>query len=296
MSKQAFLDELRENLIDYEVGDVDEVIEYFDEMIEDKKDSGVDEKVIIENLDSPKEIALILKGKEAKEREVDEVTSEDDDHFTYSTESQNILEVSIELHSDDIIVERAIDERITFVCDKKDERHFRIKNKGDKLKIERNDASQFFHNRGSNVELYLPHSYHGELKIETVSGSIEISDLENIYTKLSAVSGDISVSDAKISELKIETVSGDIEVDDVMGNEIKLEAVSGNIELACAYDYIKSEAVSGDMELEIQGKESEYAIFYSKLFEDYNRRAELKDRKLLKMESVSGNIEYRFTE
>ena len=46
---------------------------------------------------------------------------------------------------------------------------------------------------------------------------------------------------------------------------------------------------------DIKGEEKDYAIYYDKLMKDYKLRTELKDQKHLKMESVSGAIDYHFT-
>lgn len=301
MTKEVFLKELREDLENYEVNDIDEIIAYFDEMIEDKKDNGMDEEVIIDSLDSPKEIALVLKGKEAKEEEIREGEYEMcDGRVRYTKEATDLLSISIDIADDEIKVTRGDDDNLYMIFEEKENDHYKIKEKdrGSKLKIEKNTPPIFniFNSKErALLELILPSGYSGELKIETVSGNIEGSDLKLRKLRAETVSGDVVIESCDIEDLKVQAVSGDIEVKDVRAVSLKVDNVSGDSEVDVKADFIKTESVSGDLTIDIKGEEKDYAIYYDKLMKDYKLRTELKDQKHLKMESVSGAIDYRFT-
>ena len=301
MTKEVFLKELREDLENYEVNDIDEIIAYFDEMIEDKKDNGMDEEVIIDSLDSPKEIALVLKGKEAKEEEIREGEYEMcDGRVRYTKEATDLLSISIDIADDEIKVTRGDDDNLYVIFEEKENDHYKIKEKdrGSKLKIEKNTPPIFniFNSKErALLELILPSGYSGELKIETVSGNIEGSDLKLRKLRVETVSGDVVIENCDIEDLKVQAVSGDIEVKDVRAVSLKVDNVSGDSEVDVKADFIKTESVSGDLTIDIKGEEKDYAIYYDKLMKDYKLRTELKDQKHLKMESVSGTIDYHFT-
>lgn len=301
MTKEVFLKELREDLTNYEVNDIDEIIAYFDEMIEDKKDNGMDEEVIIDSLDSPKEIALVLKGKEAKEEEIREGEYETcDGRVRYTKEATDLLNISIDIADDEIKVTRGDDDNLYVIFEEKENDHYKIKEKdrGSKLKIEKNTPPIFniFNSKErALLELILPSGYSGELKIEAVSGNIEVSDLKLRKLKAETVSGDVVIESCDIEDLKVQAVSGDIEVKDVRAVSLKVDNVSGDSEVDVKADFIKTESVSGDLIIDIKGEEKDYAIYYDKLMKDYKLRTELKDQKHLKMESVSGAIDYHFT-
>ena len=301
MTKEVFLKELREDLENYEVNDIDEIIAYFDEMIEDKKDNGMDEEVIIDSLDSPKEIALVLKGKEVKEEEIREGEYEmHDGRVRYTKEATDLLSISIDIADDEIKVTRGDDDNLYVIFEEKENDHYKIKEKdrGSKLKIEKNTPPIFniFNSKErALLELILPSGYSGELKIETVSGNIEGSDLKLRKLRAETVSGDVVIENCDIEDLKVQAVSGDIEVKDVRAVSLKVDNVSGDSEVDVKADFIKTESVSGDLTIDIKGEEKDYAIYYDKLMKDYKLRTELKDQKHLKMESVSGTIDYHFT-
>lgn len=301
MTKEVFLKKLREDLENYEVNDIDEIIAYFDEMIEDKKDNGMDEEVIIDSLDSPKEIALVLKGKEAKEEEIREGEYETcDGRVRYAKEATDLLNISIDIADDEIKVTRGDDDNLYVIFEEKENDHYKIKEKdrGSKLKIEKNTPPIFniFNSKErALLELILPSGYSGELKIEAVSGNIEVSDLKLRKLKAETVSGDVVIESCDIEDLKVQAVSGDIEVKDVRAVSLKVDNVSGDSEVDVKADFIKTESVSGDLIIDIKGEEKDYAIYYDKLMKDYKLRTELKDQKHLKMESVSGAIDYHFT-
>ena len=297
MNKEKFLEELRAELANYEVDDIDEVIAYFDEMIEDRKDNGMDEATIIEHLDSPKEIALVLKGKEYKEDKVDEQLYDDEDHIVYRTKGTDIIYIKVNVMANDVEVIKGEDDDIYFIYDQKEEGRFNITNKGDELKIIYNgpDFGIFEKHEFGDLKLILPKGYLGEMKIETVSGDIDIKDTENSYLKLESVSGDITIRDCEINILKAQATSGHIEIEDTKGQEIKVEAVSGRIELKdIAYDFIKATNVSGAINVDALGDEDDYAIYFDRLFESYKLRSELKDSCRLKLEAVTGHIDYHF--
>ena len=301
MTKEVFLKELREDLENYEVNDIDAIIAYFDEMIEDKKDNGMDEEVIIDSLDSPKEIALVLKGKEVKEEEIREGEYEmHDGRVRYTKEATDLLSISIDIADDEIKVTRGDDDNLYVIFEEKENDHYKIKEKdrGSKLKIEKNTPPIFniFNSKErALLELILPSGYSGELKIETVSGNIEGSDLKLRKLRAETVSGDVVIENCDIEDLKVQAVSGDIEVKDVRAVSLKVNNVSGDSEVDVKADFIKTESVSGDLTIDIKGEEKDYAIYYDKLMKDYKLRTELKDQKHLKMESVSGAIDYHFT-
>ncbi len=292
-----FLDELKRELNNCEVDDIDEVIAYFDEMIEDRKENGMDEEMIISHLDSPKEIALVLKGKEYKEEKHDEEIYDDDDKQVYSTDGKDIIMVKISLNADDITVKRGDDERLYFIYDRKKDGRYSIVNKGDELKITDNGPKFIFFSKGESneVELILPRTYKGEMKVEALSGDIKISDLEGSFVKVETLSGDIDLEESTIRSLKVQSTSGEISITDTRGQEIKVESVSGDIELNdLTYDFIKVENVSGNSSIDILGNEEDYAVYYDHLFENYKLRQSLKDTRRLKMEAVTGQIEYHF--
>lgn len=296
MNKDEFLKALKGDLSDLRVSDVDEIIAYFDEMIEDKKDEGLSEEEIIKGLSSPREIALVLKGQDEKGNS--EKTSEDDEYLVYQTEGSTLNEIVIDDVFHDIKVSEGDDDFVTFIYPKEDKYLYRIKNKGQKLKISRNDdhffSAKIFKER-KGTKLILPKGYGDSLKVETVSGNTTISDVNLAFLKIESVSGSVDLERVFARTGKVEVVSGDLRGDELRGKEFKVEMVSGKARIeALQYDFIKIETVSGNVDIEIEGKEEDYAISYEKILKSYKIREELKQQKYLKLEAVMGEITYRF--
>lgn len=320
--KERFLDELTKILKEYEVSDISEIITYFDEMIEDAKDSGLTEEAIIKGLGSIEEIALVLKGRE-------DTNDEDEEDGVYSAYNEgnrrvfnaplsSLRQISIDLADDDVVVSETEDNLFYFYySDFDDENTYFIEYTGTKFKVKtglKSFVAELFKRKDKHsVELVIPKSYKGDLKIETSSGDIDIANIRSREMKIETVSGDIDILDVitketkienvsgtvKVStvdtgKFKIESVSGDIKVSKIVSNTIKFDSVSGSIEADIKAEFIKAETVSGDIEINIAGEKSEYAIKVTSPSDIYKERTYLKDDKYIKIDTVSGKVLYYF--
>jgi len=108
--------------------------------------------------------------------------------------------------------------------------------------------------------VYLPEGKLEALKVETVSGDVEIPDTtEYDELRLATVSGDIHESGTGISEgIKIETVSGDTVLDRIQAGSLDFSSVSGDIRLTDAdiAGTVTMETVSGDVSGNVLGEHS----------------------------------------
>lgn len=106
-------------------------------------------------------------------------------------------------------------------------------------------------NQSMYTELYLPAAYSGELKINTVSGEIQIStdlDLEADLS-LSSTSGDIGTDTQNIRAEKIRaaSTSGEIRLSVLEAQEVDVSTTSGDIRIERADNRVTCSSTSGNI-------------------------------------------------
>ncbi len=112
----------------------------------------------------------------------------------------------------------------------------------------------FFGINSINSSLYVgvPENYNADLSLDSVSGNVEVSDLDLDQFEITLVSGNMLISNSKFSESEFDSVSGKITIDN--SNSIdSLSSVSGRIEII-GYEISKDldiETVSGDIKLDL---------------------------------------------
>ena len=153
----------------------------------------------------------------------------------------------------------------------------RVVQQGNKVKIEkRKDRGiQLFHftnwNLNEKIEVYIPKTYNQGINLKTVSGEIEVNNVDVKEINCKTTSGDISVENLTAQEMNVDTTSGDIKMKKVLLDTVDSSCVSGNLEVEGICLNIGSKTVSGNIEVELEDQP-----------------------KQIRMESVSGDIELTF--
>lgn len=144
-----------------------------------------------------------------------------------------------------------------------------------------------FHSSTIRVHVYIPETYSNDLSVKTISGDIDLGDIENIKNaSLQSVSGDIKAESLYTEKTILKSTSGSLKVEDFKGeldsdttsgdlyinvnkldNSINCKSVSGDIKIELSGNaefYLESKSTSGDIDCEfpisIQGKISEKSI------------------------------------
>ncbi len=118
----------------------------------------------------------------------------------------------------------------------------------------------FLSTRELRLDIYIPKDYSGELSVQTVSGSVEVADLDLRKFRFKSVSGGLRAENFSAQEGIYESTSGKISVRGLAG-QARVNTVSGNILLAYkefAHD-IDIKSTSGDARVELP-EESEFSL------------------------------------
>ena len=144
------------------------------------------------------------------------------------------------------------------------------------------------------LHIYCPKDKMFDLCINTVSGDVKVKDVKCDEIEFESVSGDMKLQDVFSRDLNIDTVSGDFNSQKItIIDTFKAQSVSGDFNinnLKC--DEITIETVSGDVDLSVDGNMDDYNIHEESLRK--NVSYESKGNKSLEIETVSGDISYRF--
>jgi len=126
------------------------------------------------------------------------------------------------------------------------------------------------------------------VQVKTVSGQIEASSLQH-YIELTSVSGDINSRDLS-GKINLSTVSGDVK-DRNSSGRLKMKAVSGTLNTKSSAEEVFANVVSGEIELFLSAVDD---IHVSTVSGDIDGKLSLNDNGLLKMSSVSGDMDIEF--
>lgn len=303
--KNSFLEKLELELRRRNYGDVDNVVSYFAEMIDDRIEGGESEDDVIENLEAPSEIAdeLSHNGDVRISRESIRIDRDANDGREEMSETfEYVRSIDIDVVAYDIDIRKSSTGQTRLEYTRSKSTYLDVKQEAGTLKIgeKRKDNGIFNFGRFFSVgnsfsmTIYLPEEELVKMKIETVSGDVCIADAFCQDLDIELVSGDLQLGETRCDHAHIKTVSGDIEIDGLSLDSLNMETVSGDIhgEMIAA-SIAKINTVSGDVECLLAGEQSEYAVTIIKPTKE--RSMGNGDRRL-SIETVSGDVDYSFAE
>ena len=111
-------------------------------------------------------------------------------------------------------------------------------------------------------DLQITNQKSDDIKISTVSGDLEIATMEAASFEISLVSGDLEIKKAKVDgTMYFNSVSGDIDLEDIECSEATLKTVSGDMKGKEFYpNQISLKSVSGDIEIINSDKNREIVV------------------------------------
>ena len=120
-----------------------------------------------------------------------------------------------------------------------------------------------FHNEKLKLDVYVPRSYAGNIKLGTVSGDLDISGFNLEKLDCESVSGELKISSVNTRECALNTTSGDGSARDFSGR-LEFHSVSGgfNAELNKLIGDVKVSTTSGGGKLRIP-EDSDFNVNFS---------------------------------
>lgn len=319
MTKE-YLDSLKKILNDNNYDETDSIIEYYSELIEDRKEAGESEEDIINTLSDVQTIAKDLLG----DIKVNIGEAKDYTSGVIKNIKAQLLSCDLSIEIDDSLREMKIDYP-------KDER-IKVEQVGDVLSIREFKKNMFILNNNFQIIIALPSNYefdkvdatgtscdlsiggYGNLKINdlvlnSVSGDIDVSGVEgrklNISTvsgdtnlnslnfegmEINSVSGDHELDEIKADVIKVNTVSGDLQVKDINTPKLESDSISGDIEIfKSIIDDLYSQTVSGDIDVKLIGNKTDYKIETKSIGKKWS---EGDGNKSMILKTRSGDIDY----
>ena len=295
---EEYLYRLKKALNKRNVPETDDILQYFEEIINDRVEQGESLEEVLNDLGEPEQIVKAFGGKEeTKEKERYDESSRHG-HFVY----YGIRTVKIDTQSFDFKILPSGSEETILEYDSDDDSlmHDQI---GDTLGIEQDFPygqgvgilKKMFHGSfsGGDATLHVPDGCN--IIFNNVSGDVEMEGLRLNKLDLDVVSGDIEMEDVTSERMKVNTVSGDVDMDDVcVGQTLKIEAVNGDVDaghISCKDVGINT--VNGDIELGLNAYRDQVQYKVTSLFHEKtsgNSDCEYK----LRIDTVNGEISYHF--
>ena len=293
-----YLNKLRKILEKNHYEDVDNTMEYYEELFADKREAGESDEDILREMGDIEKVAEEILGKRL-------IDIEEDDN-----KKGIIRAMDISLFSCDLVVNTGNTDEV--LVDAPDDDNLIVETVGDKLVIkEKNHTNQIFQHQIND------YSIHIELPVETIldevnmsiassdlsidgnmfiykmyvksaSADISINQVEMDELNIKIASGDISIRDNSVEKLVIQSASGDIYLKNVIGASCAISNVSGDIKTqSIDYSNIECKTTSGDISLCLNGDDEMYTIYK-------NAKVIGNGANIVKLKSLSGDIDIDF--
>ena len=297
---EKYFEELRKELETRNAKDSQEILSYFEEIVNDHLDNGESEESIIASLGSVEQLADSICEKQTTNEIIPH------EHHLERRTFSGISKINIDVNAYDIVIEGTDEEEGYLEYNYSDDVYLEVNIGNNKISIEEENSGTIVESFFTKMLSLKGRSFQGRLHIcfpkdkmfdlciDSVSGDVKISDVKCDEIELETVSGDIEVSNIFTEDLNMDTVSGEVDSQDITTNDaFKAQSVSGDLNfkhLKC--DEITIETVSGDVDLSVDGNMDDYNIHEESLRK--NVSYESKGNKSLEIETVSGDISYRF--
>ncbi|TCO70178.1 DUF4097 family beta strand repeat-containing protein [Marinisporobacter balticus] len=174
-----------------------------------------------------------------------------------------------------------------------------VEKKNKELLIHREDEKAFsieiknFFKKPSvlKLDVYIPKDYAKNMEIETVSGDIDLSDVQIENGKFSTVSGEIEGNTIIVKKGSLDTTSGNVHIDRFEGS-LDWNTTSGNIDIDNFIGKLDVDTTSGDLSVKVKKLDDNISV--SSISGDVQIKLPESAQFRLESKTVSGSIQCAF--
>ena len=290
MKREEFLNTLFENIPNYTKEEQEEIRQYYEELICDGVEAGLNEEEVISGLEAPEDIAISLKKEYKEEKKVEKaekaaigvVCDSPDDY----TSSQPVAHVVISAKDRGITLEPSEDERVHVHCEK---------DEIDEIVCYEKEGMFFFSHRSkrrmhffggfsrvdSIIKVQIPESVM-QAEVSTTNGGIRISEISQPKSvKAHTTNGGITCNDVRAGHVELISSNASVKCEDTKVQTIYMESTNGGLRLkdVQAEEKLAAHTTNGSIHFEeidardiqlktsnasikgtLRGKSTEYAI------------------------------------
>lgn len=216
MNKKLFFEELFREIDFFEENEKEEIRSYYDELILDGMEAGVSEEVVIEQLDSPKDIAKRLKNEYSKP-EKPKMTSEDQGEFGVYEAKDSVNTVKVQAEDRGIHLVESLNGKLRIRYEPQDD---------DEIIFYESDGMFFFKQKQRSRFNFL--KFRMQMNVSPIV--VEIPQKQMKLVELTTKNGGIRCNDVAVaSALVIETSNGGIKLDKIQAELIDIHTTNAGI-------------------------------------------------------------------
>ena len=302
MKRNEYLDELRRQLRNRNIEEIDDILSYFEEMISDRIENGEKEEDVIVSLGSADKIVDSLFGTSDKEKKIEKTGIETSGNIYYG-----VKKIDLQVNTYDIEFVHGDEDGVRVEYEEDEYTTLKISRNGDVLMIEQEDnvkgfdqlftsLSKLFAGNVSShdAKIYLPEEEILDIHINDVNGDLDIHAIKGDDVHIETVNGDMEIDDCLFGKLKVESVNGDADMENiVLEGSFRGESVNGDFDidmLKC--EDINIQTVNGDVDILVDGTRRDADIRIHKIMKETNISGE---GIRLYIDTVSGDIDWDFS-
>ena len=265
MTKNEYMEKLKETLVGFEIDLAKEILEDYEEHFEMGLKKGKTEEQICDELGDINEIAKELKGLEkqnvSSNSETEGNTAINTEWKQEKTEEVIMKDIIVDALFADVIVIPSGSNQITLnyvnFGDQKQQMMFEFQSwqEGDKIfaKVIKKETNFGFFNYiktpRMKIEIKIP-DYFPNLHLSSTSGDMRLTGAKSNEVIVNTMSGDIDVQNYHVRYMELKSLSGDVTIQNSEGETVRCNSTSGDLRLTeVNYKDFSLETTSGDVQL-----------------------------------------------
>lgn len=248
-----FLGEIESRLSNLPDSEVEKIISYYNESIEDRLDDGMTEEDAVKSLGTVDSIVIGIQEEISFNDVVKEKISNSDKVVLVNGDSVSEINLDnkrveytldgdyAEIHFDTdnrgVEVRKSVDEHVHLVVYQNKYEYYEI-TENENLTVKYVEEKSFFGRRISflnknkqKAELYIPQNESQKLFVNGKNDDVDVSEIKLNSVNLSNKNGKIIFGGSIVKNCVVENKNGGIEISRVISNDIKVDNKNGNIQV-----------------------------------------------------------------
>lgn len=241
-TRKEWFDSLKKYICSLPESEQRKAIDYYNEIFEDKYESGMSESEIILSFPSPAEAAKSIIDEYNQEQPFRYKSNFDGVSDVYIGKENNYSAITSDVDYGDLQIYPTPDDKLTVTFSS--DAHYEISDGNGILHIEKHEGIKTFISRRSLVRVFVPTIYLCSYTLKTKAGKIELNGISGEDFKANTGAGAVTLNNANFAEADLYSSAGKILVSDSTFRELKVKTDAGSCDVINSQTEILNSAVS----------------------------------------------------
>lgn len=228
-TRKEWFEALKKYLCSLPENEQKKALDYYNEIFEDKYESGMSERDIIASFASPADAAKSIIDEYNREQPFRYKSNYCGDNDVYIGKEESYSSITSDVDYGDLKIYPTPDSKLTVTFSS--DSHYEIRDGKGNLHIEKHEGIKTFINKRAEVRVFVPSSCLCGYTLKTKAGKIELNGISGEDVKANAGAGTVTLDNSNFAEADIYSSAGKILVNDSSFRELKVRTDAGSCDV-----------------------------------------------------------------